>query len=93
VTEPQPEAEPELAYAPSPAPTRETRSAQVQRKSWSEQRAERRRRRVWLEEVLAWILVPVIVLGSWWFIDMVLAALGTSPAAILNGLSAVISAL
>ena len=32
------------------------------RKSWREERWERRRRRVWFEELLGWILVPLIVI-------------------------------
>ena len=32
--------------------------------SWREKRYRRRRRRVWFEEVLAWVLVPVIVVGA-----------------------------
>jgi hypothetical protein len=83
------QAEPE----PLPSPAYEPAAAPLPRKGWREQRAERRRRRVWLEEVLAWILVPVIVIGAWWFVDTVLTALGTSPSAIVNGLSAITSAL
>ena len=63
------------------------------RKSWREQRWERRRRRLWLEELLGWILVPLIVIGTYLFVDMVLNALGTSPSAIINGLGAITSAL
>jgi hypothetical protein len=61
------------------------------KKSWREQRWERRRRRVWLEEALGWVLVPVIVIGGYLFIDMVLNALGTSPTAIFNGLATISS--
>jgi hypothetical protein len=109
LTEPRPEAIPELQADPSlrfvaepqeeleraypAAPVGQPTAAPVARKSWREQRAERRRRRVWLEEVLAWVLVPVIFIGAWWFVDAVLTALGTSPSAILNGLSAITSAL
>jgi hypothetical protein len=63
------------------------------RKSWREQRWERRRRRIWFEEILAWILVPVILVGTYLLVDAVLNALGTSPAAIIEGIKAILAAL
>ena len=36
-------------------------AAPPDRKTWREKRWERRRRRIWLEEVLAWVLVPLEV--------------------------------
>jgi hypothetical protein len=63
------------------------------KQSWREKRYQRRRRRVWLEEVLGWILVPVIVLGCYWFLEVGLSALGTSPAAIMEGIEAIIATL
>ena len=61
--------------------------------SWREKRYQRRRRRVWLEEILGWILVPVIILGCYWFLDVGLSALGTSPAAIMEGIEAILATL
>lgn len=61
--------------------------------SWREKRYQRRRRRVWLEEILGWILVPVIILGCYWFLEVGLSALGTSPAAIMEGIEAIIATL
>lgn len=61
------------------------------RRSWRERRENRRRRRVWLEELLGWILVPVILVGGYWLAMGVLNALGTSPTAILNGFNALTS--
>ena len=58
--------------------------------SWREKRYQRRRRRVWFEEILGWILVPVIVIASYWLLNMTLAAVGTSPAAIIDGVKAII---
>jgi hypothetical protein len=55
--------------------------------------AKRRRRRVWFEEILGWILVPVIVLGCYWFLEVGLSALGTSPAAIMEGIEAILATL
>lgn len=52
--------------------------------TWREQRWRRRRRRKVGEEVLAWILVPLIVLGCWWLMTTVLGALGTSPSALIE---------
>lgn len=57
--------------------------------SWRQQRYVRRRRRLWFEEVLGWILVPVIVFACYWTLDRGLNALGTSPAAIMDGISAI----
>lgn len=61
--------------------------------SWREKRYQRRRRRVWFEEILGWILVPVIVLGCYWFLEVGLSALGTSPAAIMEGIEAILASL
>jgi len=61
--------------------------------SWREKRYLRRRRRVWFEEVLGWILVPVIVFGCYWLLNIGLNAVGTSPAAIMEGIDAIISSL
>ena len=58
--------------------------------SWREKRYRRRRRRVWFEEILGWILVPVIVIACYWLLDMSLNAVGTSPAAIMDGVKAII---
>ena len=63
------------------------------KKSWREQRWERRRRRLWFEEALAWVLVPAIVVGCYYVVNATLAALGTSPAAIMDGISMVTSLL
>jgi hypothetical protein len=52
--------------------------------TWREQRWRRRRRRKIGEEILAWILVPLIVLGCWWLVNTVLSAMGTSPAAVID---------
>lgn len=61
--------------------------------SWREQRYARRRRRIWFEEILAWILVPVIVIGCYWAFELTLNALGTSTTAIMEGVRAILAAL
>jgi len=57
--------------------------------SWREKRYRRRRRRVWLEEILGWILVPIILFGGYWLIIVMLDALGTSPSAIIDGIRSI----
>jgi hypothetical protein len=66
--------------APAPAP------AKI---SWREQRYRRRRRRVWFEEILGWILVPIILVGCYWLASVILTALGTSPQAIIDGIRSI----
>lgn len=66
--------------------------ASGQRLTWRERRWERRRRRRVFEEALGWLLVPVILVGSYWLVTAVLGALGTSPGAIIEGIQAVIGA-
>jgi len=61
--------------------------------SWREKRYQRRRRRVWLEEILGWVLVPVILVGCYWAVDAGLKAVGTSPAAIMEGIEAILASL
>ena len=63
----------------------------ARRKSWRERRWERRRRRRVFEEILGWVLVPVIVFGTYWAVDAGLGALGTSPAALIQGIQTIIS--
>ena len=57
--------------------------------SWREQRELRRRRRVWFEEILGWILGPTIIFGCYWLLNMGLAAIGTSPEALLDGIKTI----
>ena len=72
--------------APPPAAT-----VPAPRRSWREQRWERRRRRRLYEEILGWLLVPAIVLGCYWAVDAMLGALGTSPAALVQGIQTIIA--
>ena len=59
------------------------------KKTWREKRWERRWRRRAAEEVLGWVLVPLIVIGLFWSTKGILGALGTSPTAIIQGLKTV----
>jgi hypothetical protein len=61
------------------------------KKSWREQRWERRRRRRVFEEILGWIFVPIIVLSAYWAVKAGLAAFGTTPTALIEGIKAVIA--
>ncbi len=64
---------------PTPAP-------QGQKLTWREKRWERRRKRRMFEEVLGWILVPVILIALYWAVKAGLSALGTSPSAVIQAL-------
>jgi hypothetical protein len=73
------------------AETVETPAVAARRKSWREQRWERRRRRRLFEEALGWIVVPVILLGTYWAVTAGLEALGTSPAALVQGIQMILA--
>ena len=68
-------------------PLQPTPTHQPGKLGWREKRWERRRKRRVFEEVLGWILVPVILIGLYWGVKAGLAALGTSPSAVIQGLS------
>jgi hypothetical protein len=74
-----------------PLETTPALTAPAARKSWREKRSERRRRRIWFEEMMGWILVPIILFAIYWLVDGFLAALGTSPSAIMAGIDAMLS--
>ena len=65
---------------PAPAPQ------QPVKLTWREKRWERRRKRRLFEEVLGWILVPVILIALYWAVKAGLSALGTSPSAVIQAL-------
>jgi hypothetical protein len=60
------------------------------KKSWREKRWERRRRRRMAEEMLGWVLVPLILIGVFWGVKAGLNALGTSPSALIQGVKTVL---
>ena len=89
---------PEMAIAApaavaAPAVEAPVARAKKPKKTWREERYERRRRRIWFEEILGWILVPLIGLALYYITIAVLAALGTSPSAIMTGINAVLEHL
>ncbi len=76
-----------------PASQASTAPAAPAKLTWRQQRYLRRRRRMWFEEVLGWILVPAILIGCYWLLDLTLAAVGTSPAAIIDGVKTIMDHL
>jgi hypothetical protein len=58
-----------------------------------EKRRQRRRRRIVGEEILAWILVPAILIGCYYAVTGGLALLGTTPSAVFDQLKQVKEAL
>jgi hypothetical protein len=77
----------ERPLEPAPAPAEPAR-----RLTWREKRWQRRRRRKVFEEVLGWILVPIILLCGYWAVTAGLNAAGTSPTAIVQALRQFLSA-
>ncbi|MCG7394045.1 hypothetical protein MHY87_14125 [Microvirga sp. ACRRW] len=74
---------------PQPKPQKQAKP----KLSWREQREQRRRRRVWFEEILGWVLVPAIIVGCYWLLNVGLAAMGSSPEALLSGFKTITDAL
>lgn len=70
-----------------------TDTAPAERLSGRERRWLRRRRRIVFEEVLGWILVPLILVGVYWLIKIALAALGTTPTALFENVKAALQGL
>jgi|GraSoiStandDraft_16_1057320.scaffolds.fasta_scaffold6269776_2 hypothetical protein len=70
----------EGSLPPEPAP------ASVQKLTARERRWQRRRRRKTFEEVLGWILVPIIIAAIYWGVKAGLNAAGTSPTALIAGI-------
>lgn len=71
---------------PAPAPP-------AQPLTWREKRWRRRRRRRQAEELLAWVLVPLILLGGYWLLTVTLAAMGTTPSALIDGVKVALQGL
>lgn len=67
-------------------PLEPTPTPQAQKLTWREKRWERRRKRRMFEEVLGWILVPVILISLYWAVKAGLSALDTSPSAVIQAL-------
>ena len=72
---------------PPPEPT----LAPAQKLTGRDKRWQRRRRRKIFEEVLGWILVPIILVALYWAVKAGLNAAGTSPTAIVQGIRGLVS--
>jgi hypothetical protein len=59
--------------------------------TWREKRRQRRRRRKMAEEILGWILVPIILVALYWAVKAGLNAAGTSPSAVVQAVKTLIS--
>lgn len=70
-----------------------TASARPKPLSPREQRRRRRRARHRGEEILGWILVPLILIGVVWGVNAGLEAMGTSPGVVWDQLMQVKAAL
>ncbi|MEN3930734.1 hypothetical protein WJT86_06620 [Microvirga sp. W0021] len=56
-----------------------------------EKRWLRRRRRVWFEELLGWIFVPLILIGIYYAALGIIALMGTTPEALISGFKLILS--
>ena len=81
--------EPSLVRDQSPPASAET-ALPPHRLTWREKRWERRRRRHFFEEILGWIVVPLILLALYWAVTSTLAAFGTSPGALIEGVKSLL---
>ena len=72
-------------------PVEEAAPGRPARPTWREQRWERRRRRRFGEEVVGWVLVPLILIAAYGFLKVILGALGTSPGAVFDGIKAIVA--
>lgn len=75
----------------SPAAQQEAALQAHHARTGREKRWARRRRRLWLEELLGWIFVPIILIGLYWAIIGVIAMMGTTPEAIISGVKQIMS--
>lgn len=87
---PLPQTAPDDEHHAGPLP--KAAHPQKVRKTWREKRWERQRKRRFTEEVLGWVLVPVILVAGFWSVKAGLNALGTSPTALVQGIRAAVSA-
>ncbi len=67
-------------------PLRPTTHQQKVRRSEQEKRWARRRRRLVFEEIVGWIVVPIILIAGFWAVKAGLAVFGTTPTALIEGI-------
>jgi hypothetical protein len=75
----------------APAPVVPAPPVPTRKLSWREKRWQRRRRRRLFEEILGWILVPVICVALYWGVRAGLNASGTSPSAVIQAIKTLVS--
>ncbi|GLS44615.1 hypothetical protein [Methylobacterium brachythecii] len=75
-----------LAPVPSQPPAAKPRVTAKTKLTGREARRKRRKARRRGEEILAWILVPLIVLGLWWGVNAVFDFFGTTPSTVWDQL-------
>ena len=80
----------EEALTPVPASPVPSKPVKLTRR---EERTRRRRSRRRGEEILAWILVPVILFGIYWGVTATFDVLGTTPGTVWDQLMQVKAAL
>ena len=76
---------------PKGAPPQRASAPQRVRKSWREKRWERRRRRRFFEEILGWVLVPIILIATFWAVKAGLNAMGTNFTSLVQGIKTALS--
>lgn len=89
--ETSPEDEHHAGPLPKAEPARRAQRPQRVKKTWREQRWDRRRRRVHLEELLGWIFVPLILVGVYFGAQGILTAMGTDLDSLIQGVKTAIS--
>ena len=77
--------------APAQAPPAPPSPVQPHKLTWREKRWQRRRRRKLFEEILGWILVPIILVALYWAVRAGLNAAGTSPTAVFQAIKTLVS--
>ena len=83
------ESSPDDEHRAGPLP--KAAAPQRHKKTWREKRWERRRRRRFTEEVLGWILVPLILIACYWAAKAGLNAMGTDLTSLIQGIKTAIS--
>lgn len=68
-----------------------TQSASPKPLSWREKRWQRRRQRQNMEELVGWILVPLILVGAAWILSQIINATGTTPTALYDNVQILVN--
>jgi hypothetical protein len=79
------------ALDPASAQPAPAQPVQPRKLTWREKRWQRRRRRKLFEEILGWILVPIILVALFWAVRAGLNAAGTSPTAVVQAIKTLVS--